>query len=209
MSFGFSVGDFLAVSKLIADLISSLRESGGSKSHYQEIIRELEGLDRAIKPLENLANDASPEVYGLKCAAASCRAILEEFHNKVKKYHTGLSENASDGKLLQTWKKIRWTGKKEYLDRLRQYLQVHQANISIMLMERNMASTKLVEKSQRVVENAVKDAKERTVDTAKEVRAQGALIATGNSLVRRLFQLLNGTIKPTLMEVANYTKNTL
>jgi hypothetical protein len=49
MSFGFSVGDFLAVGKLIADITNSLREAGGSKSEYQELLQKLESLDHALK----------------------------------------------------------------------------------------------------------------------------------------------------------------
>ena len=39
MSFGFSIGDFIAVGKLIVKIVDSLRSS---KSEYQELIRELE-----------------------------------------------------------------------------------------------------------------------------------------------------------------------
>ena len=39
MSFGFAVGDFIAVGTLIANIVDSLR---GTKSDYQELLRELE-----------------------------------------------------------------------------------------------------------------------------------------------------------------------
>ena len=39
MSFGFSVSDFLAVGGLIVKIVDILR---GSRSEYQELIRELE-----------------------------------------------------------------------------------------------------------------------------------------------------------------------
>ena len=39
MSFGFSVGDFIAVGSLIVKLINTLRNT---QSEYQELIRELE-----------------------------------------------------------------------------------------------------------------------------------------------------------------------
>ena len=40
MSFGFSVGDFIAVGKLVFEITDSLR---GSSEEYQELVRELEG----------------------------------------------------------------------------------------------------------------------------------------------------------------------
>ena len=39
MSFGFAVGDFVAVGTLIANIVHSLR---GTRSEYQELTRELE-----------------------------------------------------------------------------------------------------------------------------------------------------------------------
>ena len=39
MSFGFAVGDFLAVGRLIYDITNALR---GSRAEYQELVRELE-----------------------------------------------------------------------------------------------------------------------------------------------------------------------
>ena len=44
MSFGFSVGDFLAVGSLIVKIVEILR---GSRSEYQELIRELEKYARS------------------------------------------------------------------------------------------------------------------------------------------------------------------
>ena len=44
MSFGFSVGDFLAVGVLIVKIVDILR---GSRSEYQELIRELEKYARS------------------------------------------------------------------------------------------------------------------------------------------------------------------
>lgn len=39
MSFGFGVGDFIAVGNLITEIVSALR---GARSEYQELIRELD-----------------------------------------------------------------------------------------------------------------------------------------------------------------------
>ena len=39
MSFGYSVGDFFAVGRLVYDIIEALRES---EPEYQELVRELE-----------------------------------------------------------------------------------------------------------------------------------------------------------------------
>jgi uncharacterized protein YbjQ (UPF0145 family) len=41
MSFGFSVGDFLAAAGLIKDIITCLKDAGGSASEYQELMRKI------------------------------------------------------------------------------------------------------------------------------------------------------------------------
>jgi hypothetical protein len=56
MSFGFSVGDFIAVGKLIGEIISSLQTIGGAKSEYQELIREFDSLHTALRSLAQLEN---------------------------------------------------------------------------------------------------------------------------------------------------------
>ena len=71
MSFGFSVGDFLAATLLIKDISCWLQASGGAASEYQELVRELHGLQQALNTIERLQgnpNQAST-VDGLKIAA--------------------------------------------------------------------------------------------------------------------------------------------
>jgi hypothetical protein len=208
MSFGYSV-DFVAVSQLVADLIGSLRETGGSKSDYQEIILELEQLGSAIRLLDDLTEDSSIEVYGLKCAAASCRSILEEFHNKIKKYETSLGQNSSAGMVHKTWKKMLWLKERDYIDKVRTYLSMHQRTIQTMLIEYNLAGTKMIQENQNAIGEAVEATNERITDAAKNIERQGVLISASSVLLRHLYQLLNGDIKASLMEVTKYAKTTL
>jgi len=48
MSFSLLISDFLAVGKLIVDIISCLREVGGSKSEYCDVVLEFECLQKAL-----------------------------------------------------------------------------------------------------------------------------------------------------------------
>ena len=59
MSFGFSVGDFIAVGSLIAKCIDVLRNT---QSEYQELIRELE---RYVQSSLVLISSTSNPAYGL------------------------------------------------------------------------------------------------------------------------------------------------
>jgi hypothetical protein len=59
MSFGFSVGDFVAVGKLVGDIISSLQSVGGARSEYQEVMRELDSLNKTLQHLDRLGHDGT------------------------------------------------------------------------------------------------------------------------------------------------------
>jgi hypothetical protein len=49
MSFGFSVGHFVAVGKIISEISNSLASDGGSKAEHQELQRELETLQQILR----------------------------------------------------------------------------------------------------------------------------------------------------------------
>ena len=86
MSFGFSVGDFLTVGKLISDIVTSLRTA--SIAEYRELICELHGLQRALHEIEHLKCTTSQEAAnnGIKVAALMCQYPLDDFSAKLKKF---------------------------------------------------------------------------------------------------------------------------
>lgn len=144
MSFGFSVGGFVAVGSVIADVISCLEDSTGSKSDYQELVRELEPLDRALKSLDKLKpiGSSPTAVDSIKCAALSCRVPLEQFLNKIHKYEPTLGPQVSSSSIASSSKaairKIKWLSKADDIDRLRKYFDVHLGTINILLLEHGL-----------------------------------------------------------------------
>jgi hypothetical protein len=93
MSFGFSASDFVTFGKLILDVTTALRDVGGAKSEYQDLIRELESLDTVLRHLDKLDCDtqtASQTVLSIKYTALSCRHPLEVFLAKIQKYQRSL-----------------------------------------------------------------------------------------------------------------------
>ena len=85
MSFG--VGDFLAISKLIKDIVSSLRAA--SCSEYRELILEIHGLGGILDEIRNLEAATLSQVSALnaiKCVALGCRSFLDEFSLKLSKF---------------------------------------------------------------------------------------------------------------------------
>jgi hypothetical protein len=96
MSFGFSVGDFLAVAKLIASITTSLKATGGSSSDYQELVRELTLLQRALTDIEHLTGPPVelPSINAIKCSALNCQYVLDEFAGKLRRYENSLGHGA-------------------------------------------------------------------------------------------------------------------
>jgi hypothetical protein len=74
MSFGFSVGDFITAAELIGQVISALREVGGSASQYQHLTLKLGFLSRALRDVNRLedAEGLQATVEAIKTTALSC-----------------------------------------------------------------------------------------------------------------------------------------
>lgn len=136
MSFGFSVGDFLSVGALIANIIGSLKSTGGAVSEYQELVRELHGLQRTLDIIEHLKGTPHQEttINGLKVAALNCQFVLDEFAATLRKYEASLEPGRSRGKFMDATAKIRWTltMKKDVQD-LRGYLAGHTNSLNMRL----------------------------------------------------------------------------
>src|SRR6266536_1592084 len=110
MPFSISIGDFIATAKLINDIVSSLKRTGGAASKYQELERELFGLQRALNEIEHLRVPASqqPAANAIKCAALNCQYVLEEFESKLSKYERNLGCRSVQGKIKAVGKKLQW-----------------------------------------------------------------------------------------------------
>jgi len=157
MSFGWSVTDCFAALNLLIKVFSSLKDSGGSKSDYQELLRELNGLKTALHLLEKLTVSTTSVVLSarleeLRSVALACRIPLEQFVTKVKKFDQTLGEihDSSPGQhqdqllstgphirrqLVDTTRKIMWLGKKKDVLNLQHYLGTHVGTINMLLAQ--------------------------------------------------------------------------
>jgi hypothetical protein len=100
MSLGFSLKDFLTVTNLISNISGSLKSAGGSSSDYQELVRELDLLQRALTDIEHLTGPPSelPSINAIKCAALNCQYVLDEFARKLQKYEKSLGNGIGESK---------------------------------------------------------------------------------------------------------------
>lgn len=135
MSFGWSAGDIVAAISLVNRIISSIRNIGRAREHFQELVSELDGLQRALEEISSLANatDQMPEIAALKFASCNCGAALERFYEKIKPFEESLSSKAQS-KWKASPRMVRWELLvKKDVPELRTYLVAHVGYLNMRL----------------------------------------------------------------------------
>jgi hypothetical protein len=136
MSFGFSVGDFLAAASVIKDIVQCLKGSGGSASEYQELMLELDGLQNALTKIEHLKGSAerTPTINGIKVAALNCLYVLRNFLENLKEYEKSLAYGETRGLVVDSTKKVKYElAMKTEVQNLRAYLTMHTGSLNLRL----------------------------------------------------------------------------
>ncbi|KXS95844.1 hypothetical protein AC578_1195 [Pseudocercospora eumusae] len=134
MSFGFSVGDFVAALELVGTVVASLRESGGAKSQFRELLQELYTLETALLKVKQLdfEEEQRAEFIALTQAACRCQVTINEFWKRAKKWQKHLAPGAA-------WMKVRWSlFKSQELARFKADIAAHSQSISVLLAAMQM-----------------------------------------------------------------------
>ncbi len=142
MSFGFSVGDFVAALELVGTVIHSLKESGGAASEFRELVHELYGLETAllrVKQLDLGDGDGDKGDYvALTQAASQCQFTIDGFWTKASRFQRHLLADAASGpsiSIKSAWMKVRWTlCRKEDLAKLKADIGAHTQSILLLLV---------------------------------------------------------------------------
>ncbi|CZR69291.1 uncharacterized protein PAC_19191 [Phialocephala subalpina] len=205
MSFGFSIGDFISVGTLIADISRSLSESGGAKSEYQELARELDSLQQALVHLDSLQprDSSSANIDSIKYTALSCRRPLEHFLAKIKKYDKSLGTWSKESRLKSTVNKLGWAyGQKDEIRKLQSYLNIHVGTINILLAEHGLEMMNIASQKAETDHTQIR---ERLDDTRSilswikgNVSAQSLAVKLTNSMLSTLFDMITGELRTSL-----------
>lgn len=144
MEFGLAfgaVGDFIAVSLLIKDIISSLDDCRGSAKQYQELVHSLRILDDALREVDQVLRDPqrmrANKTTGI-CSAAldSVRQInelLKSFNSKLQKYRSSLRDCGSGNPLKDATRKVQFMlGEKEF-ERVKDEITRHTITLKMLL----------------------------------------------------------------------------
>jgi hypothetical protein len=201
MSFGFSVGDFLTVGQLICDITKSLRDTGGAKSEYQELIRELETLKKALEHIDTLQLGCEPRATldSIKYAALSCRQPLEGFLNKIRKYGRSLDIRSKRNIIKSAPDKLKWTfGHKEEIKKLQNYLSLHVGVINMLLTEHGLAKMTIATEKTEVDNLHIRERLHITHTLINGIddrlSSQTLVIQRVHSMLTRLFQMVSGEL---------------
>ncbi|KAF8248514.1 hypothetical protein K440DRAFT_625716, partial [Wilcoxina mikolae CBS 423.85] len=112
MSFGFSVGDFLAVGTLIYQIGTTLRDSTGSSADYQDLVLRFDCFEQLLQTVkQQISSSQLPPsaVQAIKGHILRCKPLLEKFNTTTKKYKLSLAKKCGSGnKMKDTWRKIGW-----------------------------------------------------------------------------------------------------
>ncbi|KAI1754892.1 hypothetical protein F4782DRAFT_464491 [Xylaria castorea] len=110
MSFGFSIGDFLAVYDLINKIY---KDFAGAPEQFQQISKELKCLENAVSPIEALSSEGNLSSTQLKRLAnilQNCNEILSDTQKTVNEYRESLEPERSHSgqKAPRVCKRMRW-----------------------------------------------------------------------------------------------------
>ena len=210
MSFGFSVGDFITAGKLIADISSSLRDVGGSVSEYQELLRELDSLQRALLHIDKLKAQASqqPAINGIKCAALMCQHPLTEFLTRIRKYDGSLGVGQSKSKISDWKNKARWKiYKREEAIKLRTYLNIYIGSINMLLMTHGLELMDIAAgqsiTAQETLQQKIGDSQTAIIDVKNQVLEQNSILQKNKSVLGQIFDAISGDVGTQLKGLIN------
>jgi hypothetical protein len=199
-SFGFSVGDSVAVGNLISEIVTSLQSVDGARSEYQELIWELESL-QTLRHLYRLnhGGSSSEAVESIKFAALSCRIPLDDFLAKSNKYEKSLGPWNRAHSAQATVKKIGWTfGAKEDIRRMQRYLNIHVGTINMLLAqfghEQMVMNDKNAEARIEQIQEQMDKAQSILGNMNKDMPAQTMLVRSMHSMLSGLYQLIRGEL---------------
>ena len=135
-----SVGDIISLCLLAKDLVEALNNSRGAAAEYQEIVREIWGLERALLQIDLLSRtcNGSSELNALyetaHRSAEDCRVCIAAFLAKIKKYNKSLKKGGSSSIFCDAPRKIQWQViQSSEVSKFRAEIGAHSQSIGMLL----------------------------------------------------------------------------
>jgi hypothetical protein len=199
MSFGFSVGDFVACLSLIKDISDALNNSTGSKADFKAFFATLKSLENAFKICQLVYQQCEephvePEVQmqagtirqALLDEHQSCRNILETFVGSLSSYTAAFVDDKSKATaLVRHMHKITWSSRKADVANLERNLRGHLDSLQMcaaaLCQLYLTANTKIVTSTESKVDSILSN----MTDLRAEVTTMFSGVQISNSRHRR------------------------
>ncbi|KAL8365584.1 hypothetical protein RB595_004414 [Gaeumannomyces hyphopodioides] len=217
MSFGFGVGDFLAVGKLIFDITSCLKDIGGAKSEYQDLVIELDCLQKALSDIENLRDLGSNPIRAdsIRYTVLACKRPLDDFLVRLRKYEGTLGSGSTGGS--SSWKapadKMRFRfGLADEVRNLQALISGLLVALNAMLQAHALETMQLSTESSTAGQKDIKNRLEQSSGVLQWLRsnasAQTAAVAKVQSLLEAMYKLVSGEIRTSFQSLQNVVVQT-
>lgn len=137
MSFGYSIGDFIAGANLSYKLFKALSSSRGASQEYQEAVMEISAIHQAFLQVGRMTSNPTlshATINAASCIVLSSMSIIDDFLERTKRYRERLCGRTQGNTLSDSWQKMGWAlfGKEE-LKALKDALHLKLNSISVLL----------------------------------------------------------------------------
>lgn len=123
MSFGFSVGDFIAAAELAYKLGKALAHD--SRESYAQLIGQLDSVQKVLLQIEDMHNAdqfVASTINALMFIADSIKELVGSFLSRYEKYSKSLKPGGSGNAFRDGYRKVRWAFKEEEVQKLQNQL---------------------------------------------------------------------------------------
>ena len=109
-TFGFSLGDFVAIVDVIQKVHKAFDEQNGASAEYRRLIHSISVLQLVFQELECLkASDTElSHINAIRAQARHSVQYLVAFRESIAKYDKYLGNTANSGRAKSSAKKVQW-----------------------------------------------------------------------------------------------------
>jgi len=133
-----SVGDCLAILKLIKDISTALSDTNGARDEYASICGELQSLETAVRNAQDVIFDNPRRNRDLRRALSGCRDILEKQSSTLLKYKAHLRPEGSGNWASDAFRQIQFAMRRpETMRRFKDEINARMTAITIIMNTAN------------------------------------------------------------------------
>ncbi|KAH7362449.1 hypothetical protein B0T11DRAFT_280826 [Plectosphaerella cucumerina] len=195
-SFG-SLGDILALTTLIKDLIEVLDDSRGSVSDYRVVVDRLRIQLKTVKRVDEVFGGPPKSTRDAEIQAdvrqilRQIRACIDAFVVKLDKFGPNLTNGGSGNKLKDVLKKVNWRLDKKEIEAFETNLVAHTGLLDLHLGATAMDEIKSSrdQLSEQIAQNGDESKTALQAQSTSLRQLQAFLVALGRALLYKLNQV--------------------